>query len=368
MQKVRQYINLIVGFSLVGIAVGLWAMPSDSDSALAGHQRPGDQALHVVLDTVKKVDSHRRVRFAGTTQARDRAVLSFAVPARVAVRLVESGSTVHAGDLLARLDDREYRNACKLAQASLSELKTRWQQAGRDRRRIGTLTADNVASASDLEQAVTREDALAASVQAAEARLAEAERLLQETVLKAPFDGTVTDLDIQAGEWAVPGQPAVELTGDGPVELVVEVSESVVLHIETGQRVTVVLPFADRREVSGRIVTVAKAAISAGRLFPVKVALDRQHPFVRPGMTAQLLIELPIDNALSVPLAAVVNPGASRPFIFTCKDGLVTKKAVRVERIVEDRVVVDGALREGERVVVSGQSQLSDGDRLEVAL
>jgi RND family efflux transporter MFP subunit len=366
MQKIRRYINFIVGFSLLGVAVGLWAMLSEPDSTPAG-QQGRDHHLRVVLDSVQRIDGQRSVRFAGTTQAKDRAVLSFAVPARVAVRYVDSGSRVHAGDMLARLDDREYRNARKLAQASLNELKTKWQQAGRDRRRIERLTADNVASVSDLEKAVTGEDALKASAQAAEARLAEADRLLQETVLKAPFDATVTDLDIQAGEWAVPGQPAVELAGDGPVELVVEVPESVVLHIETGQRVAVVLPFADNREVSGRIVTVAKAAISAGRLFPVKALLDGNQAALRPGMTAQLLVNLPMENALTVPLAAVVNPGATRPFIFTYEDGHITKKEVRVDRIVEDRIVVKGALVEGENVVISGQSQLSDGDVVEVA-
>jgi membrane fusion protein, multidrug efflux system len=366
MQKVRGYINFIVGFSLLGVAVGLWAMPSEPDATPAGQQRR-EHYMRVVLDSVQRIDSQRSVRFAGTTQAKDRAVLSFAVPARVAERSVESGSRVHAGDVLARLDDREYRNARKLAQASLNELNAQWQQAGRDRRRIEKLTADNVASVSDLEKAVTREDALKASAQAAEARLAEADRLLQETVLKAPFDGTVTDLDIQAGEWAAPGQPAVELTGDGPVELVVEVPESVVLHIESGQQVTVVLPFDDNREVSGRIVTVAKAAISAGRLFPVKVLLDENQTTVRAGMTAQLLVNLPMENALTVPLAAVVNPGASRPFLFTYADGQVTKKVIRVNRIVEDRIVVKGALVEGDNVVISGQSQLSDGDVVEVA-
>jgi RND family efflux transporter MFP subunit len=367
MQKVRRYINFIVGFSLLGVAVGLWAMPTEPDATPYG-QPQHDHHLRVVLDPVQSINGQRSVRFAGTTQAKDRAVLAFAVPARVAVRYVEFGSRVHAGDVLARLDDREYRNACKLAQASLNELKANWQQAGRDRLRIEKLTAEKVATVVDLEKAITQQNALQASMQAAEVRLAEADRLLRETVLKAPFDGTVTDLTIQAGEWAVAGQPAVELTGDGPVELLVEVPESVVLHIDPGQRVTVVLPFDDNRKVPGRIVTVAKAAISAGRLFPVKVVLDESQTAVRAGMTAQLLVNLPMENALTVPLSAVVNPGASKPFLFIYKDGHVTRKAVRLDRIVEDRIVVKGALVEGEKVVISGQSQLSDGDTVEVAL
>lgn len=367
MKNIRRYINFIVGFSLLGIAVGLWAMPTDPDSVPSGHPLR-DHNLRVVLDSVQRIDGQRRVRFAGTTQAKDRAVLSFAVSARVAERNIESGSSVHAGDVLARLDDREYRNARKLAQASLNQLKANWKQASRDRDRIEKLSIEQVATVADLEKAITQEDALQASVQAAEARLAEADRLLEETVLKAPFDGTVTDLNIQAGEWAVPGQPAVELTGDGPVELVVEVPESVVFHMEPGQQVTVVLPFEDNRKVSGRIVTVAKAAISAGRLFPVKALLDENQPPVRAGMTAQLLVDLPMENALTVPLAAVVNPGASQPFLFSAKDGRITKKQVHVDRIVGDRIVVKGALAEGDKVVVSGQSQLSDGDVVEVAL
>jgi multidrug efflux pump subunit AcrA (membrane-fusion protein) len=113
---------------------------------------------------------------------------------------------------------------------------------------------------------------------------------------------------------------------------------------------------------------VAKAAISAGRLFPVKALLDDDQSPVRAGMTAQLLVDLSMGNALTVPLAAVVNPGASRPFLFTVKDGHITKKLVDVDRIIEDRIVVKGALAEGDNVVVSGQSQLSDGDVVEVAL
>ena len=141
MQKVRRYINFIVGFSLLGVAVGLWAMPTDPDSTASGKQLR-DNNLRVVLDSVQRINGQRSVRFAGTTQAKDRAVLSFAVPARVAARDVESGSRVHAGDVLARLDDREYRNARKLAQASLNELIANWQQARRDRRRIKKLTTE----------------------------------------------------------------------------------------------------------------------------------------------------------------------------------------------------------------------------------
>lgn len=359
--KMKRYINFIAGLLLLAFAVALWAMPSD--------HRVLPQAEYRTRVALGRVETGRRqhsARFAGVTQAKNHAVLAFSVPARVKERFVEAGSQVGQGAVLARLDDREFRNAVALAQASMTELKTQWEQAKRDRHRIERLTASHVTTVSDLEKIKTRETALAASLEAAAARLKEARRLLDETELKAPFGGTVTGLYIQPGEWAVPGKPAVELTGDEDIELVVEVPESVVTRLVADQDVQILLPFAGNRRVSGRISTVARAAISAGRLFPVKVDLAAV-PGLTAGLTAQLLVDLATEDTLTVPLAAVVNPGASRPYVFTYDKGRVMLQQVSLGPIMEDRIVVRGALCEGDRVVVSGQSQLADGDTVKVA-
>jgi RND family efflux transporter MFP subunit len=359
--NIKRYINLVVGLLFLTVAMALWAMPSNPKTS----PKPVDTP-RVSLGRVHTDHSQRAARFAGVTQAKNRAVLSFTVPARVVERLVSSGSQVDQGAVLARLDDREFRNAVNQAQATATELKARWEQSRRDRRRIEQLAASHVATVSDLEKAVTREAALEASLQAASARLKEARRLLGETVLKAPFSGTVTGLSIQPGEWAIPGHPAIELTGDGAIELLVEVPESVVTRLAVGQQVQVLLPFARNRTVEGRISGVARAAISAGRLFPVKVDLAAE-PGLSPGLTAQLLLDLATENALTVPLAAVVNPGASQPCVFIYDQGRVTRQPVSLGPILNGRIVVRGAFSEGAQVVISGQSQLADGDIVEVA-
>jgi membrane fusion protein, multidrug efflux system len=359
---IKRHINFIVGFLFLAAAVVLWAMPPN-----AATPPKADGAQRVELDRVRAGNQQQGARFAGVTQAKNRAVLSFAVPARMVERPVTAGSRVAKGAVLARLDDGEYRNAANLAEAAVAELKTQWEQACRDRRRIQKLTASRVATVSDLEKVTTREKSLEASLQAAAARYKEARRLLNETVLKAPFSGTVTSLYLQPGEWAGPGQPAIELTGDGDIELVVEVPESVVTRLSGDQPVGVLLPFAGNRTISGRISAVAKAAIGAGRLFPVKVDLAAA-PGLRAGLTAQLLVELAAEDSLTVPLAAVVNPGASQPFIFIYDQGRVSRRPVVLGPITDDRIVVQGAVADGDRVVVTGQSQLADGDRVEAAL
>lgn len=358
--QMRRYASIIAGILFLGLAAALWATPAPEEPTF----KPVG-LTKVMLDRVEMTRARETIRFSGVTRAKNRAVLSFTIPARLLERRVDAGSTVSKGQVLARLDDREFQNSVKLAQARVAELDAQLKQAGRDRRRFEKLAASDVIPASDLEKITTQEAALAAALNAASARLQEARRLLGETVLKAPFSGTVTGLHLQPGEWAVPGQPAIELTGDGDIELLVEVPETVVGHLAADQVVQIELPFYRGRRVQGRIDSVAKVALTGGRLFPVKVDLVPE-PEVKAGLTAQLIVDLSTEGALTVPLASVVNPGASQPCIFIYHQGRVIKRTVTVEGIIGDRIIVRGKIAEGDRVVLSGQSRLAHGDSVEV--
>jgi RND family efflux transporter MFP subunit len=359
--RMKHHISLIVGLVLMGAAVILWAMPAETSLPLNASKSP-----QVLLDVVQVAQTQRSARFAGVTQARNRAVLSFGIPARVVSRSVESGSTVQQGQILARLDEHEFRNAVALAQAAVTELDTQLAQTKRDRVRMERLAQSDVVPIAELEKVATRQAALESSLKAAMARLKETQRLLDETVLKAPFSGTITGVHIQPGEWALPGRPAIELAGDGEIELLVQLPETMLDRVFNGQQVRVQLPFADDRVVLGRVRAIARAALAAGRLFPLKVDLTSE-PGVIAGLAAELIVDLSTQGVLTVPLSAVVNPGASRPYLFIFVNGTVFKRQVKLGDFIGDRISVSGDIAVGDRVVISGQSQLTDGDRVEVA-
>lgn len=107
---------------------------------------------------------------------------------------------VRAGQIMARLDDREFRLADRTAAAAVSELEVRLAQARRDRTRVAGLVAAKAATTEELEQVGAASDALEAAHEAAVARRDESRRLLTEAVLTAPFDGTVTAVHREPGE------------------------------------------------------------------------------------------------------------------------------------------------------------------------
>lgn len=350
----------IVGAAFLGAALLL------SMAGAAPEPPPHSDTVQRVRTVVTEAATEgRRLRFSGVTRAARRAELSFSVPGRLERRPVEVGGRVAAGQVLARLDTVELANAVDAAAASLAEIEARRSQAERERQRVGRLFALEAATAEELEQAQAAGDALEAGRTSAEVRLREARRRLAEGTLRAPYTGTVTDVLAEPGEYLAAGHPVVALSGDGEVEVEVGVPEPLLPHLSPGHPIAVSLPLLRGAEASGRVRSVGRAAVGAGRLFPLVVALG-DGPGLVPGLTAELWVEEPAAGGFAVPVDAVLNPGGSDPAIFLVRGGVAVRVPVTLERLESDRAVVRGDLAPGERVVVAGLSGLVDGDRVEV--
>lgn len=361
----RRLLPGLLGALLVAGAVAIWAADGSVHSAESNGAPRDPEPRPVRAGGVARVDATREVRFSGITRAANRARFSFLVGGRLAERPADIGDAVRRGDVLARLDDREYRHHEASARAELARLDARLAQARRDLVRSRSLASEGAATAEEVERATSSLDALTAARDAAKARLDEAARQLDETTLRAPFAATIREAHAEPGELVSAGEPIVALDARGAVELRVELPESHLRHVATGQRVTVELPLAGARRVRGRVTSVGASAEGAGQLFPVEIALDAA-PGIVPGLTAVLVLELRDADALAVPLRAVVDPGGRAPSIFVVRGERAQRVPVTIAALVDDRVAVRGALAVGEAVVVEGHTALRDGERVEV--
>jgi RND family efflux transporter MFP subunit len=342
-----------MSFLFAALAFGFW--PDEKKAVSA------PSSVHTVQTAaVKTAVVERNITLSGITRASRRAVLAFTVSARLSSRPVDVGDTVGKGDLVALLDVRQFDNAVASARARSAELAAQYRQAERDRKRFAQLRIENVVPVGEYERVSATADRLKAALSAADAGLQEAKRARSEAELRAPFSGTITAVRLEPGEWAMPGLPVVELSGDRDVEVEVDVPENVIGYLSEGSRVDVTLPFAGSRQLAGRVDAVARAALSSGRLFPLVVALDASENVI-PGMTAEVTLTVPTEPRLLVPVDAVVNPGASRPSVFVVVEDVVREIPVRLGMFAGTDIVVSGGLSAGDRVVVSGHTALADG-------
>ncbi len=375
---IRRHKSLLLAILTLGAAFYLSA---DAERAQGdGSEREPLRLKRVRVTPVETTRDSRELRFSGTTRAARRARLAFSTSGRVIARPVEIGDRVRRGQLLAQLTDRELKNALATARATLAELQARRAQSERDHARAEQLAAAKAATSEELEQTAAAASALLAAEEAASARLKEAQRRLDETSLEAPFDGTVTDVHFEPGEYARAGAPVITLSGDGEIELEVEVPESVIPHIATGDEVDLSLPVLGHEQIAGEIKSVGRTADGPGRLFPIVAVFAADDTMVADntmvaGVTAELVLRLTSDQALALPIEAVVNPGGRRPAVFRVSSDGGEQRAVKVPVEVGTllseagdavRVIVSGDLEAGDLVVTGGQRGLLDGEKVEV--
>ncbi|NMT62218.1 efflux RND transporter periplasmic adaptor subunit [Marinobacter orientalis] len=305
------------------------------------------------------------LRFSGIVRAAQRATLTFQVSGTLRERAVELGQTVKTGDLLARVYNPALEPARDSAAARLEELRTQYDQAKREWERSRQLHERGVVSEQGLEQLASRRDSLKASMATAEASLAEATRLLQESELRAPFDGRVEALLVERDEFVASGQPVMRLSSPEGREVEVRVPAYMLSHVSLGQLLPV-WSVQDRNHPpeTGSIVEIAQSGGVRGELHPVLVSLPADT--LEPGEPVEVGITPRETVATTVPLLAVMksNGGAS---VFRVSDGTVRRVPVNVQRIIGERVVVDASdLTAGDRVVYAGMTRIADGDAVEV--
>ena len=305
------------------------------------------------------------LRFSGIVRAAQRATLTFQVSGTLKERPVELGQTVKPGDVLARLYNPALEPARDSAAARLDELRTQFEQAQREWERSSRLHQRGVVSEQTLEQIAARRDSLRASMATAEASLAEATRLLEESVLKAPFAGQVEALLVERDEFVGAGQPVMRLSSPLGREVEVRVPAHLLGHVRIGQELPVWLVQDRNREpATGTVVEIAQGSSIRGELHPVLVSLPPNS--LSSGEPVEVGIAPVRESAITVPLLAVVRDSTGTS-VFRVQDMIAQRVPVEVDRVIGERVMVHpGALSPGDQVVYAGKTRLVDGDTVEV--
>ncbi len=305
------------------------------------------------------------LRFSGIVRAAQRATLTFQVSGTLKERPVELGQTVKPGDVLARLYNPALEPARDSAAARLEELRTQFEQAQREWERSSRLHQRGVVSEQTLEQIAARRDSLRASMATAEASLAEATRLLEESVLKAPFAGQVEALLVERDEFVGAGQPVMRLSSPPGREVEVRVPAHLLGHVRIGQELPVWLVQDRNREpATGTVVEIAQGSSIRGELHPVLVSLPPNS--LSSGEPVEVGIAPVRESAITVPLLAVVRDSTGTS-VFRVQDQVAQRVPVQVDRVIGERVMVHpGALSPGDQVVYAGMTRLVDGDTVEV--
>ncbi|MFQ5699353.1 MAG: efflux RND transporter periplasmic adaptor subunit [Myxococcota bacterium] len=319
---------------------------------------------------VARVESRqpvREVRLSGVTRALERATLSFSVSGRIAELPVRLGTHVARGALIGRIESDQLRSAVLESDAALAQANVEWRRAQRERERVERLFEAGAQTRRSVENARIAEEAARLRAVGARAAVDETERQLDEASLLAPFEGTIAEIMVEAGEYAPRGAPIVALSGDRGVEVIFEVPEILVPSVRRGTPISVHFPLSDLGPIATRVYSVTRVGRGPGPLFPAVARLAAFQDLM-PGMSAEVVVRWKRPEVLLVPLAAVIGSDAEGVAVYRVRAGRAERVAVSLGELVGDRVSVEGPLDAGDQVLVSGQGSVLDGDPVQVAV
>jgi len=339
--------------------------------AACSPDKPTQQVLRPVRAVeVRYGEAVETNRYAGTVRARHEVDQAFRVGGKVKERRVEVGQTVREGDVIAVLDDTDYRLAVEAARQQLVVAKAQADQAESDRKRLQALKTDGSVSESDDEHAESGAVKSQASAEAQTRELELARNRFMYTVLRAPQSGVVTAVRFEVGQVVAEGQAVVSIANDSEPEVVVDVPEDHLSSFKTARfRASLGSAPDERFEVTLRELAPQAAQQTRtyrARLSPVHT---RELPL---GATATLIVEhaLADTSAALIPSSAITQ-NKGQPAVWVVKRsnkeaaGIVELEDVAVHGYRNDQVLISGPAS-GELVVTAGVQKMAPG--LHVAL
>ena len=300
------------------------------------------------------------------------------VPGRIERYFVEEGQTVHRGDPLVQLDDRDYRALVTRTEAQRAVARANVDLAEAELKRSRALRRDGVVSAQELDVQENRANVARATVAQLEAELAQARVNLEYTILRAPTDGVILAKLKEVGEIAVPGGFAgsgdlVRMANLTDIRAEVDVNEADLNRIHLGQRAQVTPDaYSDARYAAEVVKLYPQVDRQKGTL-KVEVHVLEPDAKLLPDMSARITFLADPTPAADAERSAVLVPAnalrrdvAGNTFVWVVRDGRARQAPVETAGEVGDRVRIVTGLGGGETVVV-GTPPARDGARVTIA-
>jgi RND family efflux transporter MFP subunit len=279
-------------------------------------------------------------------EAGDRAILAFRVPGQLNELTVNSGDQVKKGDSLAKLNPDEYQLLLKQAQANFELANVQYK-------RMKKLRKDQVVSEQDY-------DAALANYKSANAAREQAAANLSYTELVAPYDGTVSIVNVENHEYINVSEPVMNVQTTSVLKIEFQLPGYLLNRFRGGlnKKATMTFDSFPEESFSVQLLEIDTESDAKTNSFKTTMIMDKPDDVgVLPGMSGQLRISIPKADSTEVPSSAIFEQDGKKFVWRVNSEGLTEKAELRLDS--RNRVV--SGLVDGDLVVISGLTSIEEG-------
>ncbi len=289
-------------------------------------------AVLVNLETLTPRSFEHRIEVRGSVSSRSNVLLSAESAGRITSVRVKEGDKVSRGQVLATLDNEVLQN-------NIRELKTSLELAEAVYERQANLWDKKIGTEIQYLEAKNRVESL-------QSRLNTAYSQLAQSVVKAPFSGTVDEVPARVGEMAQPGKPIVRIVNQDNMYIDAAVSERFIAALQVGDKVNVRFPVIDKT-LTSEITAISEVINMENRTFNIEVRLPEVDFTPKPNQVVILdLVDYENPSTLVVPTEVILSDARGK-YLYVAKDE-------NSQTIAQKRYVTPGRTQDGATEILNG--------------
>ncbi len=355
-KTLSRFLPLLVLLVLILIAVGLGAKVKNKQSRLLEEksnaviqERP---PVNVVEQELVPGIMRDRMNLPGMVEPWENLGILAEVRGMVEEVLVEEGSHVKQGDLIARLDTGDYENR-------RNSIKAAYNLALTNLKRLSGLHEQEIIAQS-------RYDSVKAEVESLEADLATAELQLKRCFIKSSIAGIVNELPAKKGLYLAVGDPVATVLDIERLKVIVGIPESDVDAVRRIDRFEITIEALGNKEITGTKHFLAIAPESLAQVYRLELEVENKLEEILPGMFARVeIVKQEFPDALAIPLYAVISRD-NKHYVYVEENNVAKLQEVKLGILDGWQIQITEGLKPGGKVIVVGQRSVDEGQRLNV--
>lgn len=318
-------------------------------AAEVGQEKP---PVNVVTLTLLPATITDRINLPGYIEPWTRLQLMAKLNGTITEVLVKEGDRVKKGDILARIEDDDFRIAVDRAEAAYNLAKAEY---GRDKVIYGKGVIPTAAL-----------DTNRANMQQAKADYENATLLLSRTRVTSPMDGIIRRMDAKVGLQLSVGDPLAEILDTDHMKGIIGIPESDVTAVRKLENVNLTVQALGDKIITGKKYFLSPSPETAARLYNLELDINNGGGEVLDGMFVRAdIIKKQIPDALAVPFYSVISRNDEQ-YVFIEEDGLAKKRKVSLGIMEKWLVQITAGLKAGDKLLVEGHREVKDNQKITV--
>lgn len=297
----------------------------------------------------------KKIEILGACKAKTTSTISTEESGVIREIHFDKGDRVKNGKLLLSIDDT-------LLQATLKELEASHEMARLNHEKLQALKKGRGAVTDfDLRNAALKMDMSAAKVENVRAQL-------EKKSIISPISGIIEKKHVEKGEFISPGMPVASIIDISSVKVEAAIAEKDLSYFRKGAEAEIFFNAYEGEVFKGKVDYLSPDVDRMAGTFSIEINLDNREKRLKPGMMARVrLVKERCGECLIIPQDAVMDGENGRFLFVVTSDGTARRRVVELGETEDSRVVVTSGLSAGERIVIVGQQDLVDGEKVEIS-